>query len=63
MVTVVVGHGNKLQSIPHFNLIGHLGKCYKHTDETSGFMKISTCAKEGRPKCASLQREGGGREA
>lgn len=47
----------------HFNLTGHLGRCYKHTDETSGLMKIRICAKGGRPKRESLLGEGGGREA
>lgn len=47
----------------HFNLIGHLGGWYKHTDETSGLTKISICAKGGRPRRVSLLREGGGSEA
>lgn len=41
MVTVVVGHGNF-----YFNLMGHLGRWYKHTAETSDLLKISIGAKE-----------------
>lgn len=41
MVTVVVGHGNF-----YFSLMGHLGRWYKHTAETSDLLKISIGAKE-----------------
>lgn len=49
--------------LDHFNLIGHLGRHFKYTDETSpSLMKISMC-KGGRPKPVPLLREGGGDEA